>query len=157
LPCRVTAATEATSRDRVSPPRLPSVGRGVLSPLVRSSAPRAPGGPEPDPGPILDRLALLYPRLSLPVRVLLPTALLALDLSPPLMGQGLRRFRSLGADERDACLRGWETSPLLPLRQLARVLVGLVTLAAWDDLDLQETIAYRVEEHIETVNRPREE
>ena len=140
----------------MTPPRLPSVGRGVLAPLVLSSAPRPPGGAAPDPGPILVRLAVLYPRLSLPVRFLLPTALLALDLSPPLMGGGFRRFRSLGPRERDACLQGWETSSLLPFRQLARLLVGLVTLAAWDDPALQEAIAYRVEEHIEAVNRPRE-
>lgn len=141
----------------MTPSRLPSVGRGVLPPLIRSAAPRPPGGAEPDPRPILDRLALLYPRLSLPVRILLPTALLALDLSPPLTGLGLRRFRSLGPGERDACLRRWETSQLLPLRQLARVLVGLVTLAAWDDPVLQGAIAYGVEEHIEVVNRSREE
>ena len=141
----------------MTPPRLPSVGRGVLPPLIRSSAPRPPGGADPEPGPILDRLALLYSRLSLPVRILLPIALLALDLSPPFMGRGVRRFRSLGPGERDACLRGWETSPFLPLRQLARVLVGLVTLAAWDDPALQEAIAYGVEEHIQAVNRSRGE
>lgn len=136
----------------MSPARLPPVGRGVLSSLIRSSAPRRPGNPVPDPAPVLDRLALLYPRLSLPVRVLLPTALLVLDLSPPFFGGGLRRFRSLGPGEAEACLARWETSRLLAVRQLARVLVGLVTLAAWDDPGLQEAIGYRVEEHILAVN-----
>lgn len=138
----------------MSPARLPSVGRGVLAPLVRSCAPRPSGAPEPDPEPILARLALLYPRLSLPTRVFLPTALMALDLSPPLLGQGLHRFRSLDAPRRDACLRGWETSRFLAVRQMSRVLVGLVTLAAWDEPALGEAIGYRVEEHIEAVNRP---
>lgn len=137
----------------MTPARLPSVGRGVLPPLVRCSAPRRPGDPVPDPGPVLDRLALLYPRLSLPVRILLPAGLLALDLSPIVMGQGPRRFRSLGPVEADACLRRWETSRYRSIRQLARVLVGLVTLAAWDDPGLRDAIGYRVEEHIETVNR----
>lgn len=68
------------------------------------------------------------------------------------MGQGWRRFRSLGPQEREACLRGWERSRFLSLRQLSRVLTGLVTLAAWDDPALGGAIGYRVEEHIRAVN-----
>lgn len=137
----------------MNPARLPSVGRGVLPPLIRCAAPRRPGDPVRDPQPVLDRLALLYPRLSLPVRTLIPAALVALDLSPLFVGQGPKRFRTLAPEEADACLRGWETSRFLPIRQLARVLVGLVTLAAWDDPGLQEAIGYRVEAHILAVNR----
>ena len=135
-------------------PRIPPLGGGVLPSLVRAAAPRTPGEPPSDPGPVLGRLAILYPRLSLPVRVLLPLGLLLLELSPPFTGQGLRRFRDLPPADAQRCLQRWEGSRFRPARQLLRVLVGLVALAAWDDPGLREAIGYQVEEHIQRVNAP---
>jgi len=126
--------------------------RAVLWSFTQAVLPRNDDFHLPLEEEILAGIHRALPALPLPLRLGLPLGLYLLEFGPVLFMGKLCRFSRLNSRNRDQYLRKWIQSPLPVLRDLMKLMKGLVMIHFYDDPRAWNRLGYFIEEHIHQVN-----